>query len=173
MRCHDVRISLGDGAALVRRLPDDAFCYLDPPYYASGSVYGSLYSRRLHEDLARALRHRQRWVLAYDTHDGVRAMYEPWARVESVSTTHTFTYGAHQAEEFVISPHVEPARLTRSEETKLGMARAKAAGRSVGRPRAIAKPSRVRALRARGWSWSKIAARLGASATSCRRAALR
>src|SRR6185503_9813394 len=43
------------------------------------------------------------------------------------------------------------------ERTRLGMARAKAKGRRIGRPRKSATTERVRALRAEGLSWRVIA----------------
>ena len=58
----------------------------------------------------------------------------------------------------------------RSEAIKAGQARAKAAGKSVGRPRVIFDRREVVKLRKEGLSWSKVAARAGVSIGTARRA---
>lgn len=56
--------------------------------------------------------------------------------------------------------------------TKLGLAKARAAGKHIGRPRKGAKPDSqvVAALRAAGTTWAAIAAQLGCTVASARRA---
>jgi len=52
-------------------------------------------------------------------------------------------------------------RVRISERTKAGLAVARAKGRIGGRPRRVFSHRRVEELRAKGWSWRKIAAKLG------------
>lgn len=58
------------------------------------------------------------------------------------------------------------------ERTKLGMAKARAANRKIGRPRKgnIANPVEVALLRAQGASWSVIAGKIGCTPSAARRA---
>jgi len=57
----------------------------------------------------------------------------------------------------------------RSEAIKAGQARARAAGKHMGRPRKVRRRHEVGELRKAGRSWSQIAARLGISARTARR----
>lgn len=52
-------------------------------------------------------------------------------------------------------------RVKRSERTKAALARLKASGRALGRPRVTVDAAKVQALRAQGRSWESIAAELG------------
>ena len=60
------------------------------------------------------------------------------------------------------------------ERTQLGLAKARRAGKRIGRPRKGAAPNaaEVEALRAAGVSWSVIAQRLGCTIAAARRAAM-
>ena len=57
------------------------------------------------------------------------------------------------------------------ERTRLGLARARANGTALGRPR-VRRPStaKVRALRAEGWTWKEIAEALGCTVWAARQA---
>lgn len=63
----------------------EGFRYLDPPYYAEG---GNLYAHGSLDHLALAddLRSRSDWLLSYDDHPDVRALYS-WADVERLPVT--------------------------------------------------------------------------------------
>jgi putative DNA-invertase from lambdoid prophage Rac len=56
------------------------------------------------------------------------------------------------------------------ERTRLGMARARAAGKHLGRPRSHISAAEVRRLRASGNSWSAVARALDCSSSTARRA---
>lgn len=58
------------------------------------------------------------------------------------------------------------------ERTKLGLAKARAAGRNIGRPRKgnVAHPVEVAQLRKQGASWSLIAGKIGCTPSAARRA---
>ena len=58
----------------------------------------------------------------------------------------------------------------RAEAVRAGQARARAAGKHVGRPKVIFRRDEIAALRAQGLSWREIAARLGAGVGTVRRA---
>ena len=66
----------------------------------------------------------------------------------------------------------ERARI--SERVRAGLDRAKQygtrSGNPIGRPKAIFRRDEARDLRKQGWSWSKIARRLGVGVTTVRRA---
>ncbi|MBI3661698.1 MAG: recombinase family protein [Acidobacteria bacterium] len=57
-------------------------------------------------------------------------------------------------------------RVKRSERTKAGLARVRASGKRLGRPRLAVKPSDVASLRSQGLSMRAISRRLGISAGS-------
>jgi DNA invertase Pin-like site-specific DNA recombinase len=67
----------------------------------------------------------------------------------------------------------EQERARIQERTRAGMARAKAEGRSVGRPRAAITIGVARALLAEGKSMPKVAKRLGVGVDTLRRALAR
>jgi len=56
------------------------------------------------------------------------------------------------------------------ERTLAGLDEARRRGKTLGRPTADVDPGEVAELRARGVSWPKVARRLGASESTCRRA---
>lgn len=56
---------------------DHGFAFLDPPHVATGGRYPHSLTQDQHRHLARLLRAEQRpWLLTYDAHPDVRAMYE-------------------------------------------------------------------------------------------------
>jgi len=67
---------------------------------------------------------------------------------------------------------VEFERELIRDRVRSGLARARAKGMRLGRPRASLNPERIAALRALGRSWSQIAAELGAGQGTVRRAVL-
>lgn len=83
VRCQDFARVLDD-------LPDNAFAYLDPPYYVQGAnLYKYAMPDADHVRLAKILRGaRFRWLLSYDDDPRVRALYS-WAHVEDFEMTPT------------------------------------------------------------------------------------
>ena len=65
-----------------------------------------------------------------------------------------------------------PLEVALSERTKEGLAKAKQAGKRLGRPRAENAPDglMVRELREKGRSWEQIARKLGCTPSAARRA---
>jgi len=65
-------------------------------------------------------------------------------------------------------------RVKRAERTKAGLARVKAAGRTLGRPKVLngSHASEIARLRAQGSSWRAIARQIGISTRSARRLAV-
>lgn len=85
-----VKITSGDFAKLVDGAPPHAFIYADPPYFEKG---GQLYkfdmSDEDHRRLSESLRNCQApWVLSYDDHERIRALYD-WADIHSIDLTYT------------------------------------------------------------------------------------
>jgi DNA invertase Pin-like site-specific DNA recombinase len=74
----------------------------------------------------------------------------------------------------IIAAMAELERSVIRERVKAGLAHARRhgtkSGRPVGRPRAVFDRARARELRRAGWSWGKIARKLGTSVASVRRA---
>jgi len=71
---------------VVVRLPrgQNAFVYLDPPYYAKGDeLYLNFYEHADHERLARYLRcgHHFKWVMSYDNVAAIRRLYDGFRQV--------------------------------------------------------------------------------------------
>lgn len=90
-RLAGVEVHHGDFAESIRRVPDDGFVYLDPPYYLKG---GELYVHNMppedHSRLASALQSaRFDWALSYDDHGRVRELYQPWADIHEFEMTAT------------------------------------------------------------------------------------
>ena len=67
----------------------DAFVYADPPYYiGKKKLYGNLgdmqFKQKDHEDLAKILKKRKRWVLSYNNTPEVRKLYRGF-RIKKLS----------------------------------------------------------------------------------------
>ena len=65
----------------------DAFVYADPPYYiGKKKLYGNLgdmqFKQKDHEDLARILKKRKRWVLSYNNTPEVRKLYRDFRKIK-------------------------------------------------------------------------------------------
>lgn len=71
----------------------------------------------------------------------------------------------------IMATLAEQERINISERTKAGLARVQRKGTKLGRPRVQVDGERVRQMRATGTSWPTIAAQLGATRTTCQRAA--
>lgn len=127
MRGFDVRFH-HDALVYLRRVDADAYVYADPPWHRSGREWYRHADPALHGALARVLRGRQRWALHYDDTPAIRAVYESWCDVTALSIG-----------ELLITPRTRTRTLTHSEATRLGLARAKASGVVLGRPRSRAK----------------------------------
>jgi DNA invertase Pin-like site-specific DNA recombinase len=61
-------------------------------------------------------------------------------------------------------------RVRISERTKAGLERARREGKTLGRPKTEVNADEIRQLRARGLSWSAIAAKSGVARATCQRA---
>ena len=74
-------------------LTGDGLAYVDPPYYEQGnSLYRCGMTHGDHVRLARVLEAADYpWTLSYDEHPEVRALYEPFAAVESVAAWYSVT----------------------------------------------------------------------------------
>lgn len=59
-------------------LPEDTFCYVDPPYFNKGaSLYTSFYEADDHTSVAeRILRLPQPWIITYDEADQIKRLYK-------------------------------------------------------------------------------------------------
>ena len=58
---------------------------------------------------------------------------------------------------------------TRSEKIRAGQARARAAGKQIGRPRRVLRRDSITELHGQGFSWREIARRMGAGVGTVRR----
>jgi DNA adenine methylase len=90
-RFASVEVIEGDFSQALDRVPSDGFVYLDPPYYLKG---GELYVHNMtpddHARLAGLLKAGAfEWVLSYDDHPEVRAMYSGWADIHEFQMTAT------------------------------------------------------------------------------------
>ena len=68
----------------------DAFVYADPPYYiGKKKLYGNLgdmqFKQKDHEDLAKILKKRKRWVLSYNDTPEVRKLYRGFRTIRKLS----------------------------------------------------------------------------------------
>jgi len=70
----------------------------------------------------------------------------------------------------IISAVAQLERDIIRERVKMGLRRAKAQGKQLGRPRVIVDADRIAALRAEGWSWSMITKELDVSKGTAQRA---
>ncbi len=70
----------------------------------------------------------------------------------------------------IISAVAQLERDIIRERVKMGLRRAKAQGKQLGRPRVIVDAGRIAALRAKGWSWSMITKELDVSKGTAQRA---
>jgi DNA adenine methylase len=79
-----------DFASVLNRQPDNAFVYLDPPYYAQGAaLYKHAMTDGDHQRLASLVQRCSfQWVLSYDDHPFVRELYQ-WAEIGSFEMTPT------------------------------------------------------------------------------------
>ncbi|PJF39943.1 MAG: DNA adenine methylase, partial [Phototrophicales bacterium] len=78
-----VRLSSRDFEAIIEETPDDAFLFIDPPYFNADQdkFYAYSFSREDHLRLASVLenhKNRIRFLLTYDSCEEVRALYS-WA----------------------------------------------------------------------------------------------
>jgi DNA adenine methylase len=71
---------------------DEAFLYLDPPYYIKGNdLYQHGFTEKDHERLAEALQKSTNpWVLSYDDCEEIRKLYE-WAEIDTVAVNYSIT----------------------------------------------------------------------------------
>jgi len=70
----------------------------------------------------------------------------------------------------IISAVAQLERDIIRERVKMGLRRAKAQGKQLGRPRVVVDADRIAALRAKGWSWSMITKELDVSKGTAQRA---
>jgi DNA adenine methylase len=71
---------------------DDAFIYLDPPYYVKGNdLYQYGFSKEDHKRLSDALRITNHpWILSYDDCQEIRELYN-WADINEISVNYSIT----------------------------------------------------------------------------------
>jgi DNA adenine methylase len=104
------------------KTPGDCILYLDPPYYQmGGTLYQCSFQERDHVRLRDALRDtRHAWVLSYDKHEYVRALYADFAEFQEIdvnySITATKTRGADGRREYRTKPEflIYPKRYFRA-----------------------------------------------------------
>lgn len=86
----EFQITSGDFAGLIAGAPRECFIYVDPPYYKKGSeLYKYPMTHADHVRLADILRDTEAsWVLSYDDHPTIRALYS-WATIEVIEITYT------------------------------------------------------------------------------------
>jgi len=103
------RISLSrlDACALIRtKLNQDAFLFIDPPYYHKGQeLYLNALDQQYHARLANVLQESdsKAWVLTYDDCPEVHQLYSGWARVQRYSLRYSAAV-RRQASELFITP---------------------------------------------------------------------
>jgi len=82
-RVRGLSVKMGD---FTRSIPrhEDAFLYLDPPYYLPQRLYGEGddHIGFDHEGLAELLRKRERWILSYNDCKHIRALYKEYRIIE-------------------------------------------------------------------------------------------
>ena len=70
----------------------------------------------------------------------------------------------------ILATLAKQERIRLSERTKAGLERARKQGKTLGRPKASADASEIRAMRARGLSWGAIGRQTGLARATCQRA---
>lgn len=73
-----IKVTNEDALIFLRQIEDNAFVYLDPPYYLKGkSLYMNHYNDKNHKELAHFLLNESHfiWVLSYDDVPQIREMY--------------------------------------------------------------------------------------------------
>lgn len=85
-----VDITCKDFSAPLEAIRNQAFVYLDPPYYEKGAqLYKHSMEHADHERLSEILRAaRFRWALSYDDHFAIRQLYS-WAKITEVQAVYT------------------------------------------------------------------------------------
>lgn len=85
----DFKFTNLDFVDLIEDAPAECFIYADPPYYEKGpGLYKHSMTHADHVRLAGLLRATEAtWVLSYDDHKDVRALYQDWARIEPLKFT--------------------------------------------------------------------------------------
>lgn len=113
-----------DGSVFLRTivpgLPKKSLAYLDPPYYIKGqeALYASYYGPNDHADIAALVQNLAvPWVVSYDDHADVRALY-----VERATVAYDIAYSASDryrgrevaffSEGLVVPELADPARVT-------------------------------------------------------------
>lgn len=110
----EFRFTCGDFAPMIADAPPECFIYCDPPYYKKGrELYKHSMSDADHARLASLLRAtRATWVLSYDDHEVIRALYS-WANIEVINITYTCPTSKNgtrpKNEEIIITPRTPGA----------------------------------------------------------------
>lgn len=94
----DIIVQNDDGVDIIRQYAhiENAFFYIDPPYYKKGSLlYLNSFSHAKHQELADLLNSLPdlKWLLSYDAVDEIKAMYEPLGRMVE---TFSLRYSVHR-----------------------------------------------------------------------------
>jgi DNA adenine methylase len=100
---HRLTVSNLDFEAYLRRTPDDACMYLDPPYFLQGkNLYPVFMLKAQHERLATLLASRFNFVLSYDSCSEIDDMYV-WAQTVATEAPYSIN-GQKKACEYIILP---------------------------------------------------------------------
>jgi DNA invertase Pin-like site-specific DNA recombinase len=105
----------------------------------------------------------------FETFSHIRRLTSHGVAFESLTEAHFRTTGPAGELMLAIAAWIaKQERIRISERTKAGLARAKAAGRNGGRPRAVFARDRAVALRKSGMSWRAIGRKLGVAQSTIR-----
>lgn len=104
-----IHLSKMDGRDLIATVdPRRTFLFVDPPYYEKGKT---LYLNSLDDDYhaqlgatLKGLPETASWVLTYDDHPRIRAIYEGWAQVRSFSIGYAAAT-RKAGREVLVTPH--------------------------------------------------------------------
>lgn len=111
-----ITLTRHDGAFYLRsvlpKLPADAFCYLDPPYYVKGAhLYEHFYAHEHHAEIARLVRRlRQRWLVSYDAAPRLLSLYAGVPRIR-YDLSYSATDRYRGAEVMFFGPGLVPPKV--------------------------------------------------------------
>ena len=110
---------------------------------------------------------------ALDLLANIRALEDAGVRFIAITQGIDIKPGADPMSRLLLTMLAAVAEFERElirERTRLGIARARRNGQTLGRPRKDISPDRVRALRTEGLTWAAVADQLGVSVETARRA---
>jgi len=105
----------------------------------------------------------------FETFEYIRTLTAHGVAFESYTEAHFRTTGPAGELMLAIAAWIaKQERIRISDRTKAGVERAKREGKHCGRPKAMFRRDVARELRAKGWSWGKIAVQMGVPASTIR-----